>query len=460
MQIRSKLTLYFILIVAGILLFSLFSIYYFSERHRQNQFYTSLKNKALTTADLLIKVQEVDSSLLKIIDQRKKDIFPSENISIYDYVNKEIYTNNDSIDFKALLPELDKIIYQIRQYGEKRLSVGEMEIIGIPYVDRSGLFIILSGAIDTTGFDNLNNLKNILIIVFISVLLTVAFVGWIYAGKALNPISSVINEVSKISETKLNLRLNEGQGKDEISRLSSTFNKMLDRIESAFKLQKTFVANASHELRNPLTMITSQLEVALLKDRNNDEYRKILSSILEDIKNINKMSHGLLQLAKLDSSAEQDLKFTAVRIDDLLWETKSEFLSLYPLFKVNFFIDNLPDDEKNLTINGIAAYLKICFFNLMENACKFSPDNTVTVKLFSEHRKIVIHFTDKGSGINNNDLPYIFEPFYRSENFQNKKGYGIGLSIVKKIVLLHHARININSKENAGSTFVLNFPLT
>ncbi|MBI2966599.1 MAG: HAMP domain-containing histidine kinase [Bacteroidetes bacterium] len=459
MQIRTKLTIRFTVIAASILFFSLCSIYYFSEKHRENEFYNALKNKAFTTADLLIKVQEVDSSLLKIIDKNKKDVFHYENISVYDYVNKEIYTNNDSINFIELLPQFHETINQIRLYGEKRIEVGEMEIIGLSYIDRFNRFVILSGAIDKYGLENLKNLKNILTIVFLIVLLAVAIAGWIYAGRALKPISSVINEVDKISGTNLNLRLNEGNRKDEIARLSSTFNKMLNRIESAFKLQKTFVATASHELRNPLTMITSQLEVSLLKERNNGEYKKIISSVLDDIKNLNKISHGLLQLAKIDS-AESDLGFSPVRMDDLIWETKTEFLSLYPECKVNFFIDNLPEDEKKLTINGIPQYLKICFFNLMENACKFSSDNTVTLKLFSEQKQIVIHFTDKGSGINQNDLPNIFEPFYRGEYVLYKKGYGIGLSIVKKIILLHNAQITVNSELKVGTTFILIFPLS
>lgn len=459
MQIRTKLTLQFILIVASILLFSLFAIYYFSEKYRQGEFYNILKNKAITTADLLIKVQEVDSSLLKIIDKSKKDVLYYENISVYNFRNEEIYTNNDAINFSVLLNDFPETLNQIRLYGEKHFSAGEMEIIGLPYIDRFNRFVVVAGAIDRYGLENIKNLKNILAVVFFIVLMAVGIAGWVYAGRALKPISAVVNEVDKISGTNLSLRLNERNHRDEIGRLSSTFNKMLNRIESAFKTQKTFVANASHELRNPLTKITSQLEVSLLKERTVQEYKTLISSVLDDIKNLNEISHRLLQLAKI-SSIQEDLKFSPLRIDDLIWEAKTEFLLQHSGCKVNFFLDKLPEDETKLTIRGNAPFLKTCFMNLMENACKFSPDKTVTVKLFCRPQQIILLFEDKGTGIDENDLPHIFEPFYRSKNSADTIGYGIGLSLVEKITLLHRAQIKADSRVNTGTIFTLTFPLS
>lgn len=457
MQIRTRLTLQFILIVASILFFSFFAIYYFSEKHRENEFYSILTNKAITTADLLIKVQEVDSSLLKTIEKSKKDVLFSENISVYNSGDGEIYTNNDTIKFPELLPGLNKHLEEVRILGEKRISIGKMDIIGLSYNDKSGRFVIMAAAIDRLGLEKLVFLGNFLITVFFVVLAVVGLAGWVYAGRALKPISSVMNEVDKISETNLNLRLNEGSRKDEIARLSATFNKMLNRIESAFKIQKAFVANASHELRNPLTKVTSQLEVSLLKERNNEEYKKLISSVLEDIKNLNGISHRLLQLEKI-SSLENGIKFSNVRIDELLWESKAEFLAQHPGCNVSFFLSELPEDESQLFIPGHGPFLKICFQNLMDNACKFSRDKSVEIKLSSEENEIIVKFTDKGKGIDKEDLPYIFEPFYRSKKTASTLGYGIGLSLVDKITRLHHARVEVNSLINTGTCFTLFFP--
>jgi len=458
MQIRARLTLQFILIVASILFFSLFTIYYFSEKHREIEFHTQLRNKAITTAELLIKVQEVDSTLLKIIDKSKKDVLHLENISVYNYKNEEIYTNNDTIRFSKLIPDINNAIDRVRLRGEISVTSGEMEIIGLPYIDRFNRFVVIAGAVDRQGLNNIKNLKRILIAVFFIMLIAVGVAGWIYAGRALSPISKVINEVSKISETSLDLRLEEGNRKDEIELLSSTFNKMLERIEKAFKVQKTFIANASHELRNPLTKITAQLEVALLNERKNEEYKKIISSVLDDIKNLNDVAHRLLQLAKI-SSIQTDLRFTPLRLDDVIWETKNEFLSQHPDCKINFFLNDLPEQETKLIINANAAFLKICFLNLIENACKFSPDKTVTIKLLAQQQQLTVVFEDKGIGIDQNDLPHIFQPFYRSKNATPTIGYGIGLSLAHKIILLHKAKILVSSQTNKGTSFTLIFPL-
>lgn len=459
MQIRSRLTLQFIFIVASILFFSLSSIYYFSKVHRENEFYHVLKKKAITTADLLLKVHEVDSSLLKIIDKSKKDVLLLENISIYNEWNVEIYTNNDSIDFSRLVNEFDRNLIRIRESGEIKISAEPMDILGVSYISRQKKYVVLAGAVDSFGLESLNNLKKILFTVFVITLVAAGMAGWLYAGKALRPISSLVDYVDKITENNLNTRLHEGNRKDEIARLSFTFNKMLDRIESAFKVQKTFVANASHELRNPLTKITSQLEVALLNDREKEEYKKTISSVLEDIKNLNEISYRLLQLAKI-SSLEADTRFTSVRMDDLIWETKMEFLAGRPDSTVNFFLDKLPDSEQELTIMGNTPLLKICFVNLIDNACKFSNSRSATIKLSSGRKKIIIQVIDHGKGIDKNDLPYIFEPFYRSKNSVLVAGHGIGLSLVDKIVRLHYGRISVLSEVNTGSTFTLTFPLS
>lgn len=458
MQIRTRLTLQFIVIVSSLLLVSLFTIYYFSNEYRKNEFYNQLIKKASSTAELLIKVHEVDSSLLKLIDKNRKDMFTFENISVYNVEDEEIYTNNDTLDFKKLIPNLHATIESVREKGVLKRTVGDLEVIGISFVDRLDKFVILAGAIDNQGQKNIIQLKHLLIVIFFVSLFLVGAFGWLFAGKALSPILKVVNEVDKITESNLNLRLDEGYKKDEIERLSSTFNKMLERIERAFEIQKTFIANASHELRNPLTKITSQLEVALLNERDNQSYKEIIISVLEDIRNLNEVSHRLLQITKLKSDASS-LIMTPLRIDDLIWETKAAFLKLHPDYKVNFSVENLPEDENNLLTIGNSSFLKVCFSNLMDNGCKFSTDKTVSVSLFVTSENLEIVFKNNGSVIDSEDLPFVFEPFFRSKNSLGTNGYGIGLSLVKKIVMLHKGTIHVSSLHHEGTKFILVLPI-
>jgi len=458
MQIRTKLTIQFIVISATLLLTAFMAIYLLSAKFQKDEFFSRLEVKASTTADLLIRVKEVDSTLLKLIDLNKKDVLYHENISVYNSQQKEIYTNNDTIHFSKILPDFEQYLEDVRVNGKKKSSIGDIDIVGLPYTNQHEKFVVMACAIDKYGLNHLKNLRQILAIVFIAILVIVALSGQIYAARALKPISDVIRQVNTISANNLNQRINEGNKKDEIAQLTITFNHLLSRIEHAFTTQKTFVANASHELRNPLTAITSQLEVAILRERDRETYERVITSVLEDIKRLNEMSHRLLVLAKIDSD-HSAFKLSPLRLDDLVWETKNEFLVSNPGCMVKLTLHTLPETEKQLTILGNYQFLKTCFLNLMDNACKFSPDHAVSIELFSDQKSIHVQFTDTGIGIDTEELPYIFEPFYRGRNTSHVNGYGVGLSIVDKIIHVHSGTIKIISELNQGTKFTLTFPL-
>jgi len=452
MRIRTRLTLQFVGIVAIIVFCSHLAIYYFSAQYRENQFYDRLRDKASTTAELLIKVDAVSAELLKIIDQNKKDLLYQENVTVYNYLNEILYTNNDAEDFGATPEFLDKI----RLEGEQRVDSGDVELIGIQYIDDYNRFVVTASAIDKFGRQKMQNLRNVLIGSFVLILIIVAVAGWIYAGRALRPISKIVNKVNTISATNLSTRLDEGNKTDEIALLSATFNEMLNRIETTFQLQKTFVANASHELKNPLTIITSQVEVILLRERTPDEYRETLSSVLEDVRRLNQVSLRLLDLARL-SSEETKIELRPLRIDELIWKCKEELLEKHPDYKVTFTPD-LPEEERQLIIQANEDLLTTAFLNVMDNACKFSADHEVIINLQSRGSRNIVSFRDKGVGISETDLPNIFQPFYRSSNVLSVAGHGIGLSLVEKILKFHKATIEIHSKINVGSTFTITIP--
>jgi signal transduction histidine kinase len=452
MRIRTRLTLQFVGIVAVIVFCSHLAIYYFSAQYRENQFYDRLRDKAYTTAELLIKVDAVSADLLRIIDKNKKDLLFQENITVYDYQNKALYTNNETADFGSTPEFLDRI----RVEGEQRVANGDVELVGVQYVDDYNRFVVTASAIDRFGRQKMQNLGNILIISFVLILIIVAAAGWIYAGRALRPISHIVRQVNNISATNLSTRLDEGNRTDEIAQLSATFNEMLNRIETTFQLQKTFVANASHELKNPLTIITSQVEVILLRERTPEEYRQTLVSVLEDIRRLNQVSLRLLDLARL-SSEETKIELKPLRIDELIWKCKEELMEKHPGYKVTF-TPELPEEERQLIIMANDELLGAAFLNLMDNACKFSPDKEVMVQLEARGSRSIVKFSDRGAGISEADLPFIFQPFFRSNTAMKVSGHGIGLSLVEKILKFHKAQIEVSSRVNAGSTFTVTVP--
>jgi signal transduction histidine kinase len=452
MQLKTRLTFQFIAIVAPIIAISFVIIYVSSSNYREQEFYKRLKNKAITTAEFLIKVEQVDSSLLKIIDKTQKDHLPYENISIYDYKNREIYTNNDSIYFNVT----NSLLNNIRLNESINYTDNGFEIIGLTFNDKLNRFVVISGAIDKFGLSKLRNLRNTLIILFFIIIGITALISRIFARHALKPIINLVNETKLISPANLNTRLNNNHTEDEINELITAFNGLLERIEEAFKIQKLFFASASHQLQNPLMAITTQLNVILKNDREKEEYKETIQSVLDDIKELNKLTIQLIELARL-SFDHKDIPFKNIRIDEVMWSVLEFIDSKYPSYLCKFNIESMPEDENNLIIWGNETLLKTAIINLVENACKFSNNNTAFISLTHSQKSLKLIIADTGPGITVDEQKYIFEPFYRANSTSEIKGHGIGLSLVEKIIKLHNAEIILKNNQPSGCIFELVF---
>jgi signal transduction histidine kinase len=445
MKIGKRLTLQFCLIVASILICFSISIYYFSDYYQKNQFKSRLRDRAITTARLLIKVDEVDSKLLKLID-KNTNILPKEQVEILNNQFKRIYNSvdNDSINLSKEL--FNKIIL----LGEISFNDDKKDAIGVKYTFNKNDYAVLASAIDLYGLRKLENLKMLLVLsLFISIIITI-IAGRFYSRQALLPISKVIKNVENITASNLNSRVDEGNKKDEIALLAITFNTMLERLESSFEIQKNFALNISHELRTPLTSITALIEIGLMKERNNSEYKEMLSSVLEDIKVLNELSNGLLDYvhSSIDVSL---LMINEIRIDELILGIQEEISKRNPEYDIYFNFNELTENENTLIIYGNEGLLKIAFTNLVNNACKFSNEKSVSIKIDFTQYNVVVRFIDHGRGIPKEDVERIFKPFFRSNNTSGIEGFGLGLPLVEKIIKIHGGEINIVSELGKGT---------
>lgn len=453
MQIRLRLTLQFSVVVFFFLVLSFGLIYYFLFRYNQEQFHDRLYAKAITSARLLLHIEQVDSSLLKIIDRAKSDVLFSENITIYDSANTEIYTNNDTIFFDLRPEALDAV----RRNGTRYFSYKEFEVVGVRFRDQQSEFVVIAGAIDVDGYGLMSNLRTLLIALLMISMLIVLGTGWVFAGRALKPINALIADVESISEQDLERRLKEPKYNDEIGKLIRIFNGLLARIDRAFGLQRSFVSNVSHELKNPLTKITSQLEVTLLNARSNDEYRKTMESVLEDTRELNLLSTSLLDLASLHEE-NRTFSMMKVRVDEVLWEAMEKVRGLDPQYHTEVVKLELPDKEERVCIYGNPYLLRTALINIMENACKFSYDHTARVSLFCDASKIHVRVSDHGPGIDEVSLKDIFQPFFRGDQTSRTKGYGIGLSLSQRIVRIYEGEIAISSRVGVGTEVLVTLP--
>lgn len=451
MKIRTRITLQFTIIVSVILVVFAGTIYFISATHRKEEFYSRLKDNALTTVKLFSDVDEVDSDLLKIIDKNSASTLPGEKIFVFDARNKLVYSNPESAQITTDVSLLEKI----RQETEVKYAEADKEAIGVLFEGKRSDFVVIGMANDKYGLSKLNDLGYLLICgVFVTIFLTIG-VGLFFSKQALNPISGMVNQMDTITISNLNLRVNEGNGTDEIAQLAIKFNKMLERLDAAFAMQRSFVSNASHELRTPLTALTGQLEVALMKE-DSDPWQ-VLRSLLNDIKQMNKLSNGLLDLAQANLDISE-IKLEVVRIDEILGNARAELIKRNKNYKLNLDLKEFPDDEKWLQLEANEQLLRSALVNIMENACKYSEDASAEINLSFNETDILITVLDKGIGIAKNDLETIFQPFFRAGNAKPYSGHGIGLTLAKKIVELHKGKISISSVLGKGTSVAITIP--
>lgn len=410
-----------------------------------------IKANALTSVKLLSDVKEVNIDLLKIIDKNAVNLLPEEKISIYNFEDQLLYC---SVDNPPEITNKD-LLHRIKAEKEVQYTSNDRETVGFIYEGKNEKFIAIASAYDKTGFEKLDYLRKVYVIRFFIALAIVVVIGLFFSKQALSPLTDIVKQIDRITASNLKLKLNEGNQKDEISQLAIKFNKMLERLEDAFEMQRSFVSNASHELRTPLTTLTGQLEVALM-NKDKSEPWEVLKNLLDEIKQLNKLSNGLLELAQANLDISE-LKIAEVRVDELVGSARAELLKRNRSYKLNLNIDEFPD-EKWLTLLANEQLLRTALINIMENGCKYSENTTSEITLKFDLQNVIITISDKGIGINKDDLHRIFEPFYRSKNAKNYKGHGIGLTLAKKIIYLHKGSLKIQSVVNQGTSVEITIP--
>lgn len=454
MSIRNRLSLQFGLLASLVFGVASLAIYFLSADYRKDEFSQRLISRGENTAKLLIQVDEVDETLLNIIERDNPVRLPEEEILIFNFKDSLIYRSEDQY---MSLPDAS-FLNEVRLEGNVTLESGRRETEAFLFTDRYDRFVVIVSAMDIYGRGKLQNLGQVLLSVLFLGVLTFFIVGRIYAERALNPIKQLVKEIMGITISNLDQRVMEGNGQDEIAQLALSFNAMLVRLDAAFSVQRNFIANASHEMRTPLTAIGGQLEVLLLKDRSPEEYRQAVESVLHDIHKLNSLANRLLLLAQTGTDAPE-AHFVPVRLDDVVWESRADLLASRPDYTVEVRLDEALEDLDIMVVHGGDILLKTLMINLMENGCKYSDDHTVKVTLAVKNNRCHITFSDEGIGISEEDLQHIFEPFFRSNSIRNRDGHGIGLSLVKRITDLHKGDIRVQSKLGQGSQFTLILPL-
>jgi len=435
------------------MIFTSLIIYYSSAGFRKEDFNNRLRNKAKSTARLLLEAKEIDPDRVLRLEKDNPVNLINEKIIILNFLNDVIYSTDPSNEIIIV----GSVLERVRSLEDVNYKQGRYDIVGVLYTAKFDRFVVLAAATDIEGEFYLKKLRLILVLVCCLSVVLFSLAGWIYSGKALKPMTEVVKKVEEISITSLNLRVPVYNELDEIGKLAKTFNNMLERLETSFAVQKDFISNASHELRTPLTSINGQLEVLLLKDRSSQEYRDAVESVLEDIKSLILLSNRLLMVARSKSESVVNME-KEVRIDEVLWQAQEETQKYNKDYQVNISLGESLTDSDHLVVNGDEPLIKAALTNIIDNACKYSADHSVDIQIEHTGQQTELVFTDRGIGISEAELQKVFEPFYRASNAIEYPGTGIGLQLVNQIIKTHNGTIKITSELGKGTKVTVKLP--
>lgn len=291
------------------------------------------------------------------------------------------------------------------------------------------------------------------------ILLLLALFSWLLVQRILRPVYEIAKTAKDISRENLSARVNVENLNEEMKYLGFAFNDMIGRLEKSFKYIEDFNFCVVHELKTPLSIIKGESELALRQKRTHEEYRGAISSILEEAEKLLKTINDLLLLARLEYRSEA-VNFEKFNLNKFLWEVyeQGRLLASHKFITIEM---NLPDEDIN--IEGNKLHLRRLFFNLIDNAIKFTPrEGRIMINADRRNGKVKVSVSDTGVGIAQEALPKIFRKFFTAD-IQNQEcslGTGLGLSIVKSITDIHSGDISVESQLGKGSTFEVTLPIS
>ncbi|OAN40546.1 two-component sensor histidine kinase [Chloroflexus islandicus] len=276
--------------------------------------------------------------------------------------------------------------------------------------------------------------------------------GYWLAARALQPIDAITRTAQQISAADLHARIELPPTADEVGRLAATFNNMLERLEDAFRRERQFTADASHELRTPVAAMEAILTVTRERARSGPEYEQALDDLLAQTRRLRSMIEDLLRLAR--GEVRCDTEREAVNLSFLLADVVETLQPLAEERALALHTDIAP----NLTLIGDSDGLIRLFLNLIDNAIKYTPRGSITLRAARAGDQIEVMISDTGIGIDPAHLPHIFERFYRVDPSRSAGGAGLGLAIARQIVTAHAGTISVASQSGQGTTVTVRLP--
>ena len=453
MTLKSRISIFVtnLFLVLYIVMASLV-IFLFSE-FRTEEFQERLRQKAISTIELLIEIKQADQDIIKNIEKQKVDNLIDEKTLVFNKDFTLIYASLYDTALKWEIVELKKLNKKNTFYKRQ----GNIETFGILYKYKNEEYFTIVSAKDIAGFRKLNYLIYVLLISFIIFTLLAWFLTRTTVKRVLKPLDHFLSKIKSINEKNLGAYIDVKSKNTEILILAQEFNLMLKRIDDSLQLQSEFTANASHELRTPVARIIVQLENKINDPTISSDVKIFLQKLVSDASQISQLIHSLLILSKNDKTVISQVELN--RLDEIIYDCIEKINSIYIDCKIFFDIEIENEQDDIVEISGTRALLEIVFLNLIKNAYIYSDNKEVHIKIIQKETSIHCQLINSGKTISPEDQKRLFQPFMRGQNAIGIAGFGLGLRIVQRIIQIQKATIYYEAIDNHLNEFTLIFPI-
>jgi signal transduction histidine kinase len=445
MTIRVRLTIYWaallslILLIAGVAAFLLF------QRQQWSRLDGALIEEADTAAETIAQEGAGSAAQTVLTLSLERDLGPARRVWIAEG-NRVIA---DAGSRSADLPEMPQPPARGILDGRRRV----FRYAVTPFTLDGRRFNLADGVDATAVRESIARLRATLLLVLPILLAVSVSIGYWLAGRALAPVNRLAAGLAEIEPRDLSRRLPAAPIEDEIARLTRAINALLERVERSSNAERRFAADAAHELRTPLAVLRSGIEVALGRDRAAAEYAEALRAALREAVALCAMADELLTLTRLDQEATLERKPV-----DLRALTAEVVEAIEPLAQSKHLALSTDLDGSGFTVDGNPNHLRRVLINLLDNALKFTPENgEVAIALENGGGWATLRIADSGPGIAEADLPFVFDRFFRGWS-RAASGIGLGLSLCREIVRLHGGDIAAANRSGGGAQFVVTLP--
>ncbi|PZQ80179.1 MAG: two-component sensor histidine kinase [Flavobacterium johnsoniae] len=453
MQIRKKITATYIALSCFSTLLLSVLVFFLFKQNNEYYFLKRLQDRAKIASSIYY---QNDLRKTRYFQEFKKEGL-EELVEEKDFVLKVNGENTFEYNTDLHLPP--EFYANVMKTGSSWIEENYSYYYGQIFKESGQKYMVIVTAKDRRGYTSAIYMIQILVLGGAGFLVLAFFFGRLLARRVIDPMARITKEVKRISASNLHNRLADAEGNDEISDLAKTFNDMLDRLETSFEIQANFINNASHELKTPITTIIAETEIMLLKEREVEEYVGSLENINRQATKLGNLTESLLKLTQTGYDGTKQVLDIA-RIDELLLEAKASIDTLFPDNRVNIKLNAIPEDESLLTIPCNRPLLELALNNIISNGVKYSDNDEVFVTLSADKSKIKIAITDIGIGIPPEDIPYLYEPFFRGKIASKYIGYGLGLPLAMKIIRMHNGELHIQSETGKGTVVNITFHKT